>query len=127
MTVRALWLPDNERITVTGSGYAPGGAIQWEAQTLRSPLPEGLRALIEAAALCNDAQLIAPDNQENRWRTLGDPTEAALLTLALKGGIDPESLRREWPRRAEIPFDSKVTSTRVRGFPSSLGAPRFWD
>ena len=132
MTVQALWLPDNQRITVTGSGYAPEGAIQREDQTLRSPLPEGLRLLLEAAALCNDAQLIAPDNLEARWRTLGDPTEAALLTLALKGGIDPEGLRREWPRRAEIPFDSGAKMMATQHGPAHRpgrvvlkGAPEF--
>jgi magnesium-transporting ATPase (P-type) len=56
--------------------------------------------------LCNDAQLVPPDAEESRWRALGDPTEAALLTVALKGCVEPETLRRQWPRRAEIPFDS---------------------
>lgn len=36
----------------------------------------------------------------------GDPTETALLNLAMKGGIDPDSERESRPRLAEIPFDS---------------------
>ena len=38
---------------------------------------------------------------------VGDPTEAALLGLALEGGLDPETERERYPRLAEIPFDSE--------------------
>ena len=38
----------------------------------------------------------------------GDPTEGALLVLGRKAGLDPEALRREFPRVAEIPFSSDV-------------------
>ena len=44
-----------------------------------------LRALLEAVALCNDAQLVPPDAEETRWRPLGDPTEVALLTRRAQG------------------------------------------
>ena len=64
--------------------------------------------------LCNDAQLVPPDAGDPRWRALGDPTEAALLTLALKAGVEPDQLRRVWPRRDEMPFDAacKMMATR---------------
>lgn len=38
---------------------------------------------------------------------IGDPTETALLGLAVKSGIDPEREREKSPRIAEIPFDSE--------------------
>jgi Ca2+-transporting ATPase len=37
---------------------------------------------------------------------IGDPTEAALVVLAAKIGVDAEETRRTLPRRAEVPFDS---------------------
>lgn len=36
----------------------------------------------------------------------GDPTEAALLAMALRADVSPEALRREMPRLGELPFDS---------------------
>ncbi|MFM1769204.1 MAG: hypothetical protein RJA22_1733 [Verrucomicrobiota bacterium] len=108
MTVTTLWLAgDPDRLLeVTGAGYAPEGTLREGEQELGEPLDPAVRRLLEAVALCNDAQLVPPDAADPRWRALGDPTEAALLTLAWKGCVEPEPLRQRWPRRAEIPFDS---------------------
>ncbi|MGZ8920194.1 MAG: cation-translocating P-type ATPase, partial [Limisphaerales bacterium] len=106
MTVVAIWLPDGRSFEVSGGGYAPEGNFTLEGAEVKANEDPGLRPLLESAALCNDAQLIPPDNEDSRWRTLGDPTEASLLTAALKGCLLPEDLRRDFPRRSEIPFDS---------------------
>lgn len=105
MTVTDLWLPGGRSIGITGTGYAPEGAL-FENGTAVSTDDSHVRSLLEAVSLCNDADLVAPDDTDSRWRPLGDPTETALLTLALKGGIELPALRRKWQRRAEIPFDS---------------------
>ena len=106
MTVTSVWLANGSRLAVEGTGYAPTGDIRREDGREAAADDPALRPLLEAAALCNDAQLVPPDAADPRWRPLGDPTEAALLTLALKGCIDLESLRRAWPRSGEIPFDA---------------------
>jgi Ca2+-transporting ATPase len=106
MTVTTLWLPDGRTLTVSGAGYAPEGEIREQGRALTAGDDAALRDLLECAALCNDAQLVPPDEGDPRWRALGDPTEAALLTLARKGCVDVERLRREQPRRGELPFDS---------------------
>jgi VacB/RNase II family 3'-5' exoribonuclease len=49
-----------------------------------------------------DAALHAPDAGNTGWRIAGDPTEAALLTLAAKAGIDVAALRTQAPRVAEL-------------------------
>ena len=105
MTVTALVLPDGRELAVTGAGYEPSGEFL-EAGRVLDPLPTDVRALLEAGMLCNDAQLHGPGDAEPRWKPIGDPTEVALVTLAIKGGIVPAELRGRLPRRAEIPFDS---------------------
>jgi Ca2+-transporting ATPase len=57
------------------------------------------RDLLRAAALCNDARLGADGTD------VGDPTEVALLRVARDQGLDPDTLRRAYPRREERAFD----------------------
>ncbi|MDX1335395.1 MAG: HAD-IC family P-type ATPase, partial [Gammaproteobacteria bacterium] len=104
MTVTEIRLSDGRLIEVTGVGYSPEGELLENGQTADQ---DGLlQDLLEAVALCNDARLVAPDSEDSRWRTLGDPTEAALLTLAKKGGISLQALEKDWARWGEIPFES---------------------
>ncbi|MFO1267950.1 MAG: hypothetical protein U1F67_14965 [Rubrivivax sp.] len=48
--------------------------------------------------LCNDAELLAPEDERGTWSVLGDPTEGALLVLAAKAGLDVAALRAAAPR-----------------------------
>jgi cation-transporting ATPase F len=66
------------------------------------PAP-ALRETLLAGALCNDAALY---HEHRQWLITGDPTEAALLVLARKGGLDETTLRNVFPRQDELPFDS---------------------
>ena len=61
-----------------------------------------LAELGEAAALCNDARL------DPTVGLVGDPTEGAFLLLAVALGVDPDLIRADRPRIAELPFDSAV-------------------
>ncbi len=129
MTVTTLWLPDGRTVEITGAGYAPEGKLLTDGKELSAAADPALLALLEAGVLCNDAQLVPPDAADPRWRPLGDPTEAALLTLAMKGCVDPAALRQQYLRRAEIPFDSatKMMATQhghsARGRVCLKGAP----
>ncbi|MEW9900635.1 HAD-IC family P-type ATPase [Chitinivorax sp. PXF-14] len=89
---------------VSGSGYAPDGGLR-ENGTVLAPesLPE-LALIGRAAVLCNDARL---RNEAGRWLLEGDPTEGALLTLAMKLGLDPAIEREARPRIDVIPFESE--------------------
>jgi Ca2+-transporting ATPase len=117
MTVTAIHLPGRGEIGVSGAGYEPVGTFTEDGRALSPDLDPDLQALLEAAALCNDARLLGPDPSDPRWRAVGDPTEAALLALAIKGGVVPDELRERLPRRAELPFDAaaKMMATQHAG------------
>jgi Ca2+-transporting ATPase len=61
--------------------------------------------LLRAGALCNDALL--EQDEDGRWRIVGDPTEGALIVAAAKAGFRPAELATDYPRTAEIPFTSE--------------------
>lgn len=88
---------------VSGTGYAPHGGFAvggLEADLAAYPR---LLDLLRAGLLCNDAAL---QEGEGAWHCAGDPTECALLTLAMKGGLDPGFERQSLPRTDVIPFES---------------------
>ena len=62
------------------------------------------RLLLAAITLCNDSE--AERDAEGTWSFSGDPTETALIQLAVNAGVDPRSLRALVPRIGENPFDS---------------------
>jgi magnesium-transporting ATPase (P-type) len=121
MTAVALWLPGGREITVGGIGYVPEGALVEAGRPADIGAP-ALRELCVAAALCNDAQLLPPEDERMDWTVLGDPTEGALLVLARKAGFAIDALHQDAPREAELPFDSdtQLMATRHR----MAGAPR---
>ncbi len=88
------------RLEVTGSGYSPDGSIEG-ADSSDDPW---LDDVLSAMALCSDATIRQGD--DGAWLLVGDPTEGALVTLAAKGGRNVAELRANWPRVAEVPFDS---------------------
>jgi magnesium-transporting ATPase (P-type) len=104
MTAVRLLLPDRE-IQVTGAGYAPEGGFEQDGTSLDPRRDEGVLALARCALLCNDAHLNRDEKGE--WTLVGDPTEGALMTLALKAGLDPVAENAHHPRLDEIPFESE--------------------
>jgi Ca2+-transporting ATPase len=124
MTVCALWLPGARHIDISGAGYGPQGLLT-EAGSAVDLADGSVTALLRAAVLCNDAELVPPSDASADWAVLGDPTEAALLVAAVKAGIDIRALRRQSTRTAELPFDSdnKMMATRYGGQVLVKGAP----
>ncbi|HSL44804.1 MAG TPA: cation-translocating P-type ATPase [Anaerolineales bacterium] len=69
------------------------------------PVASALSLAAVGGALCNDARLV--DEGDDRYHTLGDPTEGALVAAAAKLGYWKSSLDSSFPRAAELPFDSE--------------------
>ncbi|GAA4219608.1 cation-translocating P-type ATPase [Actinocatenispora rupis] len=86
-------LDPTDRYTVSGEGYSLDGGVQHAA---------GSTATIEDAVL---PYLVANDARLADGQVVGDPTEAALLVLGHKAGIDVEATRTALPRVAVLPFD----------------------
>ncbi|PKL97579.1 MAG: carbonate dehydratase, partial [Gammaproteobacteria bacterium HGW-Gammaproteobacteria-7] len=107
MTVQQV-ICAGQSVEVEGAGYAPQGALLFEGSIVEPALLQvrspAARALVEAAALCNDASL---HEKDQAWVLAGDPTEGALLTLAMKAGLSPTVLQVDRPRLDVIPFESE--------------------
>ena len=92
MTARAVVVPSGTA-RITGAGYEAAGSIDGDVR------PEDLDAAARVAVLCNDSDV-------RGGVLLGDPTEGALVVLAMKAGLVAAEVRAAAPRIAEVPFDS---------------------
>jgi len=109
MTVRKIWIP-YEILDVTGTGYEPQGEFLYQGEEVSHEQIRELRLLMRSATFANDAKLVKPSKLGEKWKILGDPTEAALLVAARKNGFDWKERIKEQPRILELPFDSKRKS-----------------
>jgi len=102
MTVSVLVL-DQQRIEVTGTGYAPVGTFTSDGKAVEAQSDPHLALAIRIGAMCNDAKVERADGDDT---ILGDPTEAALIVLAEKAAMSVATLAPQFERISEVPFDS---------------------
>ena len=106
MTVRKMWI-SGDILEVSGEGYEPEGAVHFQGRELKASGRKDLEVLCEIAALDNRATLVPPlDRRKYRWTAVGDTTDAALLVLCAKAGLDPKKALDNKPRIGMIPFES---------------------
>ena len=91
-------------LQVSGQGYGDEGTIDGGGGPLRAADHPLLGRLGRIALLCNTASVIKDQGQ---WRLSGDPTEGALVSLALKAGLSPQQVQQQWPRSDMLPFESE--------------------
>jgi Ca2+-transporting ATPase len=103
MTVREVHA-DGRAYAVTGTGYDPAGELRLGDVAISMPEHPALAECLRAGVLCNEAEL---RHEDGKIAVHGDPTEAALLVAAQKGGIVPADLRREMTVLDSIPFNSE--------------------
>ncbi|MFH0847226.1 MAG: HAD-IC family P-type ATPase, partial [Chloroflexota bacterium] len=104
MTVRKVFA-SGKSFEITGIGYEPKGSFLLDGQPYEATRDTQLEILLRIGILCNDSRLV---HANNRWEIRGDPTEAALVVLAAKAGIEPEKENALHLRINEIPFSSET-------------------
>lgn len=62
-----------------------------------------IKLLLQYGALCCDGSVVFQGQEEQH---IGDPTETAIVLAAHKNGMPKAELNKQFPRLAEIPFDS---------------------
>ncbi len=100
MTVQKIFT--SELFDVTGVGYETNGRILRERKTSAEE-DLHLQELLKISVLCNNAEI---SNNDEETKIIGQPTEGALLTAALKGGLNYTPVRKDYERIQEFPFDS---------------------
>jgi magnesium-transporting ATPase (P-type) len=100
MTVTSVLLTESV-LSVTGIGYGPEGEIDGHDRLVSS---EPLERLLHAGALCNDSRVFRTEAGD--WDLEGDPTEGALLAVAMKRE-DLDALLSRYPRVDTLPFESE--------------------
>ncbi|MFH1012377.1 MAG: cation-transporting P-type ATPase [Candidatus Peregrinibacteria bacterium] len=141
MTVQKLLIGDRE-YRVTGTGYEPKGNIcDKNGRLIPKNEAESMRLFFETGVLASNARVSPPDNDHPNWYSIGDPTEAALITLGEKTGLDPQTMDKQMKELKEYPFDAvrkRMSSVRsragkrilyVKGAPQSIleRCARIWD
>lgn len=111
MTVRQLWLPSGA-VMVSGDGYAPVGEFQCQGKLLQPSGEDDLGWLLQIGLLCNNSDVLVDATSAHRrgaarFSAHGDPTEAALVSLAGKAGLRRVDLLQQWQIVDEVPFDSE--------------------
>ncbi len=100
MTVKEIILGNGSPIEVNGSGYDPEDGMIHMGKSF------DMTAMISLLSICKFCTNTTIEKKNDIWGAVGDPTEAALLTLALKGEKNTGIQIREATKLAEFPFDS---------------------
>lgn len=101
MTVREVFAGGNA-YEVSGLGYQPEGEICFGGRSAGAGGHPALSECLRAGLLCNDSLITR--GEDGRFQVQGDPTEAALLVAAGKGGLIHADAHRASPRLDMIPF-----------------------
>lgn len=72
-------------------------------EEISSQNSEEVKLLLQYGSLCCDGSVVFHGGEEQH---IGDPTETAIVLAAHKNGMPKEDLNKQYPRLAEIPFDS---------------------
>ncbi len=115
MTVQKIWYNDKV-YDVTGAGYDRNGKILLKSKEVNLKDDKYLELLLLSGVINNNSS-IEEEQVKVRYKdesfklvrkALGAPTEAALVVLAEKGGIDHLTLKDTYKFIQELPFNSTV-------------------
>ncbi|MGM0634918.1 MAG: cation-translocating P-type ATPase [Bacteroidota bacterium] len=100
MTAKTI-ITAEKAFTIDGTGYEPTGEIKLNKEAVNLENEPVLNQLIQTLKASNNADINQDEN--GKWITSGAPTEAALLVLSHKAGLQNFA-----PKRIDtIPFESE--------------------
>ena len=106
MNVEKIILPGEDEITVSGEGWRPSGDFS-QKDNIIAPLENSrLSKLLHIACVCNNARIAKEEDE--KYKIIGDPTEAALVVLAEKAGLKKEELLEKEKRIDDLPFNPEL-------------------
>jgi Ca2+-transporting ATPase len=106
MTVKKVYF-DGKEYDVSGLGYEPEGDLLGEdGEPLTEEEIAEMEIIFDAATMASNAEIHEPDEEHPGWYAIGDPTEAALITLSTKLGTRSPKEDEENPELHEFSFDS---------------------
>lgn len=86
-------------------GMVSGNRIDFRNPPVPEELSDDERILLNSSLLCTDAHLkMLPDGTHEN---AGDPTETAIVDIALALNLNKNEEDRKYPRVSEVPFDSE--------------------
>ncbi|MBS3764398.1 MAG: cation-translocating P-type ATPase, partial [Planctomycetes bacterium] len=107
MTATHVWF-NGKQHKFTGIGYEPKGDILDEnEEPLSDEQIDEIEIMMDAATMASNAEIHKPDEDHPNWYAVGDPTEAALVTMSTKIGTRSPKEDEENPELQEFPFESE--------------------
>ena len=111
MTVARVVLPSAEdtfaQVEVSGEGLETEGSFSQNGHAVEPAEHAVLQRALEVGVLCNNAAL-NHDESDGEVRSVGEPTEVALLVAGAKAGIRRDALTEDTPEVREVAFDPQV-------------------
>lgn len=98
MTVTQMYTADGQYADVSGVGYNSDGEVTCQGETIRENSNPSFYKIAEVGSVCNNADITLNGLH-------GQPTEGALIALALKMNIHDS--KQQYVRRQELAFSSE--------------------
>lgn len=104
MTLVKVYTEEENRVEdIPEEKKAAEGAVMQETGENGRLNTEAACKVIQYGALCCDGSVLIQDGKVTH---IGDPTETSIVYAALRNGMPKEKLAQQYPRLAELPFDS---------------------
>lgn len=103
-----IWTPDG-LVEISGEGYGKQGMMTGITEKNKPTLER----LFSAAIICSDTMITDDKEMKDKWKIIGNPTEASILIAAQKFGMTVEQVKGQFERTAVVPFSSNTKSMTV--------------
>lgn len=108
MFAQKIWTIDGF-VEINGEGYDKKGILTG----VNEKNQQTVERLLVASTICSDTVLSTDQEDQDKWKIIGNPTEGAILIAAQKFGIKIEHVRGQFERIKAIPFSSNTKSMTV--------------